>query len=143
MKKIIYGFLTFFFLCLFVIIAIEIRYADEKQEFIPTTFRVNYAYPCQFENGHWVQTDVFKSNNKVHICVNITTNKPSIEHNIQIYVFKDEVNPEKEGIFYDYRSFTIEEENIPINYEFSPGKYYIAAYYVRDTLFELPIEVVK
>ncbi len=126
-----------------LLLAVQFLDSDNEQEFIPTTFTVDYAYACKFENGKWSRTNVFHSTEKVYICVDITTNQPSIDHEFEVYVFEDEVNQRKEGIFFDYRSFTTGDKYIPINYEFSPGKYYVGAYDVRDTLFEIPIEVIK
>jgi hypothetical protein len=141
-KKVIFGFLILF-ICLFIIFTyLEIRFANQIQNTITTNITVKEAYLCTFEKDKWIQKEIFTVKENIYICLKIKTNNPINGFLFQIYVFEDNIKPTNKSIYGEEYSYSINDKYIPINYEFSPGKYYIAVHYIRLILAELPIEII-
>lgn len=143
MKKIVYGLIIFLLLCFIAIAYIEICYSDKKQEVNRTELTVKNAYSCKFENDQWVKSDKFILGDEVYVCTEIKSNNTLLEYPLTIYIFKDNIKDKDEAVYDKQVLFSLTDVHIPIHYVFLTGRYYIAIYYIRDKLCEIPIDFVK
>lgn len=140
-KKILYGVLIFFALLLVTVTIIEFTFPHEKV--IRATLKVHEASPCKYNNGEWIKTNTFSEKDDVAICTNITSDIPDDNYYLITYIYKDSVKDTGKALYDRGQRISLSDGVIHINYQFEPGMYFVVGYYIRDFLFELPIEVMS
>lgn len=140
-KKIIFGSLILIIIFLIFFTFLESRH--ESQPIIPAFVSMKESSLCTFENGKWIEKEIYTVGENIYICLTMTTNKTSTGFNLWIYVLDENNQSTKNAIFEDSIMFSTNKNNIPIQFEFTPGKYLITVHYGRQILVELPIEIIS
>jgi len=147
----IFAFIILFFLFFISLPTLLSLLGYESEEHVDTIWNVKAAYPCEFVNNQWVSKEVFTSSESIKICTSISTNEKLTEYRLSLKVFTEAEMMRNRSIFprnitpifEENYQFSIKDKYIRINYDFQPGKYVVGAYWVRDILFEIPIEIIE
>jgi hypothetical protein len=147
-EKIEKYFLTFWVVCVGVLLLITLLSSRSDSAYEVTSIIMKEPYPCIKTGLGYIKVEYFNSNDEMFICGNITSNSTEFRERIAQYIFiiaNDEVKPTKyPSGNADYSSltwFSSDDYAIHIIHYLPPGKYVIKLVHGRNVICLLDFKV--
>lgn len=135
------GYLGLLIFVFCAIIGIVLEYTIPSNE--PLRIVLDHTFPCLQSGNLWVLSESFGMDQSIYICGDIKSNATSLKTQIQIRVYKNELQPMDRAIYYDNVWVSNGELKLPIKTQLEPGKYVIQISSGRKSLSIIKLEVIN